>query len=547
VPEDTKEVFYLAPSVIGLEDAELTLIAKPNAAGQTRVATGSECVLSAAYAAVSLFAVRMQPNIVFPLLKALGDVQYIEQFSVCFGKQKYSDFMDVTKAAAFSQGLRFLKGYDPNKVPREDSFTVLELLQVLASDDANRVLMEHPKFKYSRIGRGRIDSNSVLTEEEQAEIDKLTAEMTSTRDAKKVAELSTKIAAITASKKPPLKFVAKEAPEGYPVDALVYNEDRPNISLRVTKPGTVDITDRITPEAAGKVAYTFPTFQYRNYAIVKDGLVNVEVLPVNVSTETLMKLDKVIVDGLAPADLLTPDTDGTLLINVKCLPVINRKMVKTASAKKLFELQWELVKAGAAQKVYKDYRDKLVGTETSKGLLEEYGEPLTKWLNELGFTDNGFNPKSVQAESLDVYMGKEMKVGIKSFSSLPKVAEVQDKMAAMTKAASDPKAKPVKMTPSAAIMVPYIEDCEKFMASDAYVKAADKKAAAEGFFTKTARKAILNKRALIFNKAQLLFVVIVGQVWFSEFSSLDENSMDLTLDGQPLNCTVTMKEVEIKI
>jgi len=538
IPKDTNEFFYLSPSVIGTLESNLTDVAKQNTPSPA---------LTAAYAAVSLFAVRMESNIVLDLLKSLGDVQYIEQFSGCFGKQKYSEFMEATKGAAFDPKLRLLKGYDPNRVPREDSFTVLELLQVLASDDDNRVLMEHPKFKYSRIGRGRINADSVLTAEEQAEVEKLTQEMTATRDATKLTELSAKIAAISANKKPPLKFVAKEAPDGYPVNALVYNEKRPNISLQVTKPGTVDISSRITDKERGVVPEIFPTQQIKSYTIVKDGLVNVEVLPVNIGTDTLLKLDQAIVDGKAPKELITTDPDGTILLNVKCLPVINRQMIKAASAKSLFALEWELTKAGAAQKVYKEYRDRLVGKESSKGFKSTYSEEIVAWLNELGFSDNGFNPRGVQAESTDVYMGKEMKVSIKSFSSLPKVADVRTKIATAEKAKTDPKTKAPKFTPSETLMLPYVDECEAFLASDAYLKAADQGKAADEFFTKAARKSIQENRKLISQKANLLFSVVVGQVWFTEFASLDENTLDLKLDGQDLHCTVEMKEIEIKI
>ena len=526
VPEDTTALFFLNPSAIGLVEAEITELAKQNSPSP---------VIAATYAAVSLFAVRMQPNTVFALLKSLGDVQYILQFGSCFGKQKYSDFMEVAKAAAFDQALRFLQGYDPNKVPRDDSFTVLELLQILASDDDNRILMDHPKFRYSRIGRGRLDANSVLTKDELAERDRLMKEMSGTRDLKKQDELMKKIAAIGANKPAPLKFEEDPVSGGYPVDALVLNEESPNISLRVKKFGKVDISSRLTAEVSG-VPATVPTFIYRNYAIVKHGLVNVEILPVNVSTDTLMKLDKVISEGLAPKELLTADSDGTLIINVKCLPVINRQMVQTASAKTLFTLEWELIKARAAQKVYKEALERLVGKKEAIGLKTKFGETNAKWLGELGFTDNGFSPRSLQADASDFYMGKELAVKIKSFSSLPKVSEVREKMA-----------KKAKLTPSAAIMAPYVTEVENFLGSDAYTKAADPKKALTTWIEKKTKESILSTRKLISDKAKLLFSIIVGQVWFSEFASLEENTLTLQLDGQDLSCTVEMNEVEVKI
>jgi len=535
VPEDAKEVFYLSPSSVGKAGGALTDMAKANS---------PLSALAAGYAATSLYATRMQPNVVFALLKALGDVQYVEQFSSCFGKQKYSEFQEAAKVAAFDSKLRFLKGYDPDKVPREDSYTVLQLLQLLSEESSNRILMDHPKFKYSKIGRGRLDSNSVLTQEEQDEIEKLTTEMIGVRDAKKVAELNLKIAAIMNSKKPPLKFVNAEAKDGYPVDALVYNEERPNISLRVRKEGTVDLSTRIPSELKGAISPIFPTFVFRNYTIVKDGLVNVEVLPVSVGLGTLSKIDKLIKDGFAPKELLTTD-DGVLLLNLKSLPAINRQMVKTASAKTLFTLEWELTKARAAQKVFKDYKDKLAGKRESEGFKSKYGEDATKWLAEQGLTDySGFNPKGVVAESTDFYMGKEMAVSLKSFSSLPTVKEVREKMAALVSTDPKIKAKAKPLTPSASIMAPYITELETFLASEEYKTG---KADLVVKLDKAAKDSVSKVRGLIFEKAQLLFSIVVGQTWFSEFSSLEENSMDLTLDGQTLSCKVEMNEIQVKI
>jgi hypothetical protein len=54
-------------------------------------------------------------------------------------------------------------------------------------------------------------------------------------------------------------------------------------------------------------------------------------------------------------------------------------------------------------------------------------------------------------------------------------------------------------------------------------------------------------RGLMYQMSQSKFAVLVGQIWFSEFKSLDENSLELTIDGQKLACLVVVSEVEIKI
>ena len=113
---------------------------------------------------------------------------------------KLSDKLDAgqsAKLAATNPNLRLTKGYDPNKVPREDAFTVLELLHVISNDEGNRLMLGHPDFRYSRIGRGHVDSSTLLSSEEQAQVDALTEELKTAKGAKKIAELAGKIALVT--------------------------------------------------------------------------------------------------------------------------------------------------------------------------------------------------------------------------------------------------------------------------------------------------------------------------------------------------------------
>lgn len=520
VPEGIGDLWYVSPTAVGATNAF------------------NNDAFSGAYAAVSLFSVRMQPNVVLPFLKVLGDVTFIDQFGGCFGKQKYSEFMDAAKAAVFDGTKRLTKGYDPKKVPNDDAFTVLQLLQVLNEDDGNRILMDHPEFKYSRIGRARVDVNENLTPEEQAEIEKLTAEMAKTKNAKKVAELTAKIAAVTANKPKPLKFEADKAPDGYSIDALTYNEERPNISLRVRKTGTVDLTGRV-PAEHDKVPAKFPSFVFRNYAIVKDGLVNVEKLPVKLTKATYDKLVQAKVEHKVEhilGELSDPTCVVTCTIDVKALPVINRTMVKAASAKTLFELEYSLTKARAEQKVYNTVKKEKFPRK-SEGYSVTYGEAAAAWLKEQGLTDySGYQPPhTTQAEASDYYMGKEMAVSLKGLSSLPSLNDFRK------------QATKGKLNAGATLMAPTVKAVDDFLAGDAYTKAATPDKVFEAWLDGQARAATMKVRGLICQKAQQLFTIIVGQIWPTEFASIDENTLDLTMDGQKLACKVEMKEIQIAI
>ena len=509
LPATTAAIWYVSPSPVGTTTATLDA--------------------GASYAALSLFSTRMAPEVVLPLLKATGDVSFIKKFGGLYGKQKYSEFMDAAKAAVFDPKLRLTEGCDPKLIPAEDAFTVLDLLKLLASDDSNRVLLDHPRFKYSRIGRGRVDASSVLTPEEEAEVATLTAEIAKVgKDVKKLLEINTKIGAITSKLQGALKFEADPAPEGYPVSSLTYNEEKPNISMLVKKTGTVDISGAKAP--AGLPA-KFETFVFRNYAMVKDGLVNVEVLPVKLASATLEALFKAHGEGRMPDNVVTGE-DGVTIINLKALPVINRQMVKAVSAKALFEDEWSLLKTQAAQKVYNTVAKESFGTKKSEGFVEKYGQEAADWLKEQGFTDySGFGPKMVQAESTDVYRAKELSVAIKGFSAIPSLNDFK-KQAAKG-----------KFTPSASLMSSAWADVEAFLATPDGKDTAKFEA-----WVKGKQKALdAGRRTAIFAKAQQVFSIIVGQVWPSEFSSMDENSLTLNLDGQALACTLTAKEVDVKV
>jgi hypothetical protein len=525
VPEDTKEIWFLSPAVLG------TLRVEPDG-------RPGAVHYQAAYAALSLFAQRMRSDVVLALLRALGDVRFIKKFSGLFGKQKYSEFVDAARLAAIEPSLRLTEGYDPKLVPPDDAFTVLDLLLILSEDDGNKILLDSPAFKYSRIGRGRLDASVVLSEDEQREVDELSAKIAMERNAKKISEYASRIATITAGKEA-LKFEAYPAPDGYSISNLVFNEDRPNVSVQVRRPGKVDISGRVTDALKDMLPKEVDTSIIRNYTVIKDGLVNVQLLPVRITEETAEKLKHVLLEVpdlfVTAANLHAVKDRAEVLIDLSKLPVINRKMVGQISAKQFFEQKYELLKLKAAQKVYNSYVKELLPAKRAEGLEEKYGADAAAWLKEQGITDSGFAPKSVQAESTDFYMSKELKVSLKGLSSLPSLKELK---AAVAKG---------RLNAGASLMRATYDEVEGFLASDIYTKAAAKEKVLEAWLDGQAKATKNRVRELIYFAAQTAFVLIVGQVWFTEFGSLDENEMTITADGQPLVCKAEMIEREIKI
>lgn len=518
VPEHLDEIWYVAPAAKS---------GKPTKVDFSNPSTANQSVFAAAYAAVALYSQRMATDVVLSLLKNIGDVRLIKQFSGCFGKQKYAEFVEATTLASLDTKVRYQSGYDPSALPDDNAFTVLDLLRIISEDEGNRLLLDSEAFKYNRIGRARVQDTE-LTEEEQKEVDEIEREMKVAKG-KLLEGLTTRLASLKAGKEP-LKFEANPMPDGVPVDALVYNEERPNVSVQVRREGTVSLKTR-KAGGHGKVPDVFSTFTFRNYTIIRDGLVNVETLPLKLTDETLKRLK----DAAIPDAALTVKGND-VVINLRELPIINRAMVQETSAKALFELDYELTEARAAQKVYNTYLKDNFEKRSSEGFKVLYGEEDANWLKEQGITDySGFGPKGKQAAKQDVYIGKELHVALKGLSTLPTLKDVQARIASG------------KHTATSSLMAPYVQEVEDFLKSKVYSKAADQPKVFKAWLEGQASASKKKVRALLYQVSQIRMSVIVGQTWFKEFSSLDENTLTFDFKGQTVVGTVTMKEIEVPI
>jgi hypothetical protein len=221
----------------------------------------------------------------------------------------------------------------------------------------------------------------------------------------------------------------------------------------------------------------------------------------------------------------------TFVIDVMALPVLNRKTVNgSQSAAKLIELEYKLTQARAAQKVYNFVQKSDAPVERSSDLKAKYGEYAAAWLKEQGITDGGFSPKVTQAESKDFYIAREMGVKLKGLASFPKVDDVRAKLV--------PKSPPP--TGGGALMAPFVKEVDDFMTQNPAKLHKD-------FIQGKAKTQRAIARGLIFQKAQIVFATIVGQVYFKEFSSIDENTLTVKIDGKDVVGTIEMREVQINI
>lgn len=517
--ESAKFVYFMAPT--GMDGKEPIIIPPEQH--------------SAMYAALSVFSVRMQSKIVRGLLRRLGDAHFMDEYSVCFGKQKLTSFMEETKNACFDNGARYLSGMSWDHAPPKDAFTILELLTILQSDERNRVLLDHSSFKYSRISRARLDAEEMISEEDQEKLGKL---------AEAVGKAKTKAAAATAQKALDdarealglggVKFTADPAEGGYGVNALVWNENRPNVSIQVMKTGSVDLAGRIPEPLKTVIPEKFPTKIVRNYAIIRDGLVNVATLPVLVTDDVAAKLVARTKQGVVE-QATSERTDGMveMTIDLKRMPILNQDDVTEPSAAEMAALQFELQVARARQKVFNYYCSTFV-PRVSKSFVEEYGKAGEEFLKSVGVKDYGFSPvHTVAAESKDFIVGRELNVTMKGYMTLPKVEDVKSGK---------------KIAGIGEVMKSVIDVVEKAHAEALF---NDDMSGFEEYIEESRDRAVADTRSLLSRIARAKFAMTVGQVWFKEWTSMDDCKLQVPVSTSSaktnVECVFEMKDVQINV
>lgn len=433
------------------------------------------------YVAMTTLSQRMLANEIFTVLGAMGDVYLVNRFVNAFSKQDYIDFQNECIAQGKSSLIRFKEGYDRSAVPAEDAFTVLDVLYALSFDDKNLIHPRHESFGYKRIGSSTKQRDEALKFEYSA---------------------------------------PKE--QGYPISGIVFNEERPNVSMRIKYNGTVAL-----PENSFNLPSAISTFIYRNYTIIRDGIVYTRKLPVTLTQETIdvLRQNGVVDDSVVAGEMF--------VLDLSKVPVINRRMVKSVSAKDTFTSVYELEKLKARQKVYKYYRDQ-VAPKKSEGYSIVFGEDAANWLKEIGITDyNGFNPPSDKVENTDVYMATEFSISIKGLSSLPSVKDVLKKM-------ESGKA----LTLRESIMADPIKEITSYIDSQKFDNDEVAEATIKTWIETKTKLEIQKTRDLNRAISQSKFAIVVGHVWFNDLPA-GEGTMTLKIDGNDLLFTAEVSEKEI--
>lgn len=505
LPENTPAIMYFT-------DAETTTVIR------NYNSTSDQTLNKLMYGSVYVLSEKLQNDYVDDVFKSLGDQHLYKIFTNAYGKQKLLNFKSLVKECVTDPTKQFLNGRSTNLVVDENAYCVMNLIEDLSNDTDALVYPMHEDFNYNRIGAKKVaKANEELSESVKTKI----------AGAKTKEELQAIVDNMDETQVGSLKFEYEDKEKGYGIDGLVWASDRANLSIRIRYEGYVNLP-------TNKFGLTkFNTFIYRTYTIIKDGILNLSKLPVSISEATFNKLNsKGLVFGIYRAG-------ATYTIDFSTLPVINKKMVKSISAKKLAMLEYELFETKALEKVY-GYYEKQLFPKTSKGYIEQYGAEAEAWLKTLGLTEfNGFNPSMTTEKSTDFYMAVELNTKIALHSTLPTVD-------AVIKSIQAKKA----LKPAEELMKVAIDDYDTQINSSLYTSLKDQALKDQVLKTwlKNVKATTNHKRKQLLQEiAQIKFSLILSKKWFEEFSTFEEHTLNLKVGKKDLTFDFEMVETQVNL
>jgi hypothetical protein len=485
------------------ENMESLLFLTKNPLFETKEASDSDL-----YLAIYVLSEKMMYDEVDLIFTQLKDKFLFNMYTNAYGKQKLNSFKSFVFDAIFDETKRFLEGKSDNLVLNKNAYCIIDMIDDLM-EEGNLVFTQHPKFNYNRIGVKKV----IKSELDQETKNKL-AEAKTAEEVRK----------ITSSITVP-EFEITDKAKGYPLSSITLNEERANISFLVRYEGKV----KLPKNNFG--LEEVDSFIYRNYTLIKDGILNLDSLPVTLTDSTKKKL---LENGVKMETL----ENGILLINFGHLPIINRSMVEKISAKELANLEYALIKLQANQKVY-GYFDKKFNVKVNKDAVAKHSLEIAEWLRSLSITEwNGFAPKVESSYSGDVYMALCLKTKIEKLSSLPKTEDVLKKL-------NENKS----LTISESLMKSPIDVFTNEQETKLFksLKNNEQQEALARLVDNLKKEAVTNRRMLMKQIASIKFSLIMSKRWMKEFESFEQNSLVMNFDNTDLKVTFDLSEEEVKM
>lgn len=419
VPDDAEEVFVIvgqnavpvpvvnqvATVPTNARDRRVYSLRSRDAAKRSRLEEGQpDSVQADALLSSLLYAVQQGKPNVWDFLRELGDVELAKQFSLCNTDQDMARFEDMVRACLFDESKRYVSGWNKAVVPAEDAFTMIDLF-ILLRDDPD-ALFYAGLHEYVSIGRKTVPK---LSEDEQKATETINSPTASAAEKKKARSMLRPV--FTANKE-----------KGSPIDDLVFNEKRANVSVRISIPG---VAKCVTPDGRD---VEIPAYRWRNRTFIRDGKIHesFRIMPFSFSKTTFDVLQE---KGVLPAD---ETWEQGKVFHLKLdLPAISPKTKGKVKADVFFGLYVKLLRAEARQRfIGSMIKDDATGKSVGRKREQDYSKVDAfngydhEWLGKMGFRDDGsWDELVVSAPSTDKYMAPTLEVKIEGCSDLPKVDE----------------------------------------------------------------------------------------------------------------------------
>lgn len=448
------------------------------AEGDLQRPTNRESLIRGVYAAANLLSQRTKTDTAMEVLASIGDKDMIDSIGNAFTNAEYGRAESKMQEAVVNPKRRFMQGVKLNYLPKEDAFCVLDAVKMLMQDDEAYFYPYHQDFEYKRIGAGSKPKEGY-------------PEFKADKDKAKCA-----------------------------LNKLNWNESMLNLSVLANIPGTIELTGDYAKHGFGK---NYPTFVWRNYAVIKDGFLNVQKLPVSLSEASFKVLKS---EGVLPSTAWF--TEGAVYtLDLSSIPVINRAIANgrtsaTALCTKAYR-ELELKGMLKALNYLQDQIDPDGKSKLGKGALSADQE---LYLQSQGVGRNGFSPPVEKMPATDFYMAKEFDIKMKGLSSLPSVKDVLEK-----------SSKGGKLTPSALLVKAGLDH------ADGHMKKSMKDAAKVSWLDEEIKALKQDLVAVRSDIQETKFAVILGKKWFDEFTSREKNT--LTLGGIEYTLSVGETKVEL--
>lgn len=479
--------------------------------------------LSPMYAAVYVASDLLKYDIVEATLATIGDTKYIDEYATAFGKQKLFNFQNEIGKSVFDASNR--GPIDPNFKPVDNKYCAVDLFNDLMDEGADKkakgyvencICVCSPDFHYNYTSAKSVNKIE-LTEEEQKLVEAEQQKIANAKgSATKINAATKKINEIMeAASKRQVKMTMVDKP--YPISAFTWNEDRANLSAMIH----IDVELEL-PENEFNLT-TYKSSVFRNFTLIKDGILNVTELPLCLNKATIEKLEKIDAITIRDKKEVKKGKLYSCIINFASLPILNRKKVFTVK-KKTMSAKIAVLNELKNKLKYLGYLKKQHGVDSTVPVVDKkLSQEAIDWLTSLGITEKGYNPKKEVIKSGDFYMAVTMPVKIEKMSSIPKIEDILSG-----------KGKP---TPSKDYLKVAMDQVDKVLGNT-----RTKEGIEDLFDTLTE-----NKRILASEIAQQKFAMIVAHKWFNDCESFDDKEDTVNSLGQELHITYDFSEEKVDL